>query len=266
MAPEQIFGEKDIDHRADLWAIGIILYEALTGARPTRGSNVGQVFRMVVKEEIVPLRQVAPSLPEPVLDLVAKLLQQRRERRPADLHEVISVLSAYTSEHAEPFGAPKPVCESLSISPPASVRSRTYSSETHIAMVKTSPQGRRWLWPVALGAAVVALASGVAVVSLRQRAPSSATLAPVVLAPTPGIQATSVPASAATIAPPADPVPSGSAIPSVSASSVATSARPPTIRRPSTPRPRAGSSATAPAAPTPPALSATKTPKMSEDL
>jgi serine/threonine-protein kinase len=269
MAPEQIFGEKDIDHRADLWAIGIILYEALTGGRPTHGSNAGQVFKMVAKEEIVPLRQVAPSLPEPVLDLVTKLLQQRPADRPADLREVVTVLSTYTSAPAEPFGAPKPVRESLSISPAASVRPRTDSGEGHTATVDASPQRPRWLRPVVVGAAVVALAGGVAVVSLRQRVPSSDTLAPAVVAPTPGTQTTPGPASAARIAPAADPVPSGLATPSGSASSVATIPSPPAIRRPSTLRPHADSSATASAAPggAPSAAKpAATTPKMSEDL
>jgi serine/threonine protein kinase len=41
MAPEQGLGEKDIDHRVDVWAIGVMLYEALSGARPIEGDNVG---------------------------------------------------------------------------------------------------------------------------------------------------------------------------------------------------------------------------------
>ena len=44
MAPEQMFGEKDIDHRADIWAIGVMLYEALSGVLPTQADNVGQVL------------------------------------------------------------------------------------------------------------------------------------------------------------------------------------------------------------------------------
>jgi serine/threonine-protein kinase len=270
MAPEQMFGERNIDHRADLWAIGVILYEALTGGRPTHGSNVGQVFKMVAKEEIVPLRKVAPTLPEAVLDLVAKLLQHHRERRPADLREVVSVLSAYTSAHAEPFGAPKPIAESVAISPTGSVKPRNDSDEAHAATVDASPQPRRWLRPVVLGAAVVAVASGVAVVSLRQPAPSPAVAAPAAVPPTPSIQVAVVPASATTTAAAADPAPSASVITSAAASSAATIAPPPATRRSGTPRPHAEPSATASAAATPPAPSATKpaatTPKMSEDL
>jgi serine/threonine protein kinase len=43
MAPEQVFGERDVDGRADVWALGVIAYECLAGARPIDGDNFGQV-------------------------------------------------------------------------------------------------------------------------------------------------------------------------------------------------------------------------------
>src|SRR5690606_6611039 len=47
MAPEQAFGASDLDQRADLWAVGVMLYEALVGERPVRGENVGQVLHQL---------------------------------------------------------------------------------------------------------------------------------------------------------------------------------------------------------------------------
>jgi serine/threonine-protein kinase len=98
MAPEQLFGERDIDHRADIWALGIILYEAASGQRPTQGQNVGQIYKVVMTEAIVPLRERAPRLPEPFLALVDRMLSRDRARRPADVNEVLAVLGRYTSE------------------------------------------------------------------------------------------------------------------------------------------------------------------------
>ena len=98
MAPEQIFGEKDIDHRADVWALGIILYEALAGVRPTQAPNLGQVYKIIMTGGIVPIREHAPDLPAPVIDLVTRMLSRDRAGRVADVRDVIAALKAYTDE------------------------------------------------------------------------------------------------------------------------------------------------------------------------
>jgi serine/threonine protein kinase len=98
MAPEQLFGEKDIDHRADIWALGIILYEALTGERPTQGENVGQIYKTVVTDAIVPLGERAPHLPAPIVELVGSMLSRDRAKRPADISAILSILANYTTE------------------------------------------------------------------------------------------------------------------------------------------------------------------------
>src|SRR5579863_2255046 len=57
MAPEQCYGERDIDQRADIWALGVILYECLAGARPVEGASMGQVLKRILHEGIVPLEE-----------------------------------------------------------------------------------------------------------------------------------------------------------------------------------------------------------------
>ena len=61
MAPEQIFGEKDVDARADVWALGVILYQALSGVRPFEGQNPGQVFKAIALQPPTPLSERAPN-------------------------------------------------------------------------------------------------------------------------------------------------------------------------------------------------------------
>jgi len=109
MAPEQLFGEKDIDHRADIWALGIIFYEALTGERPTKSDNVGQIYKVIMTDAIVPFRRRAAHLPDPFVDLVERMLSRDRKKRPADVSAILSVLADYTNESfIEVAGPPAP--------------------------------------------------------------------------------------------------------------------------------------------------------------
>ncbi len=105
MSPEQAFGEKDLDHRSDVWAIGIILYECLTGERPTAGENLGQIFKAITTGGIVPLERVAPNLPADVSSLVTRMLSRDRAQRP-DLREVRETLQKHSGAHAASFGPP----------------------------------------------------------------------------------------------------------------------------------------------------------------
>jgi serine/threonine-protein kinase len=105
MAPEQLFGEKDVDHRADIWALGIILYEALAGARPTQAANMGQIYKLVTTGGLAPISKKVPNLPGPVVNLVSRMLSRDRALRPADVREVLVTLSAYTDEAFVPVEA-----------------------------------------------------------------------------------------------------------------------------------------------------------------
>ena len=83
MAPEQIFGDEDIDGRADVWALGVILYECLSGKRPTQAAGVGQVIKLVTTNAIVPLREVAPDAPVDLSTLAMRALARSRDARPS---------------------------------------------------------------------------------------------------------------------------------------------------------------------------------------
>jgi len=106
MSPEQAFGEQNIDHRADIWGLGIMLYECLSGVLPTRADNVGQVLKIILEESIAPLDSVVPELPHDIAALVAKMLQRRPEARPSDLREVQAVLAAHVDTKVVSFGPP----------------------------------------------------------------------------------------------------------------------------------------------------------------
>jgi CheY-like chemotaxis protein len=106
MAPEQALGELDVDHRADVWSIGSILYEALCGSRPLQADTIGKMMRQLFTEKIVPLGERAPSLPARVANLVDAMLARERTQRPADLREVYTELARYARVDAPSFGPP----------------------------------------------------------------------------------------------------------------------------------------------------------------
>jgi len=105
MSPEQAFGERSIDHRADVWSLGIILYRAITGTLPTKGDNIGQILKIIMMSEIKPIDRLVSGLPGDLVELVGKMLSPKREDRPSML-EVKSCLERYAGVEVAGFGAP----------------------------------------------------------------------------------------------------------------------------------------------------------------
>jgi eukaryotic-like serine/threonine-protein kinase len=80
MSPEQVTGAP-VDGRTDLFALGVLLYEALSGVRPFLGRNAGEVFARIRDGEYTPLHKVAPHVPRPLADIVKRALAVRPNDR-----------------------------------------------------------------------------------------------------------------------------------------------------------------------------------------
>ncbi|HXI13361.1 MAG TPA: protein kinase [Thermoanaerobaculia bacterium] len=87
MSPEQLHGQS-LDHRTDIFSLGVILYEMTTGRRPFQGSSSLELFTAILSSEPAPLQLVVPSAPPALGQIIATSLEKDQERRWQTAHDV----------------------------------------------------------------------------------------------------------------------------------------------------------------------------------
>jgi tetratricopeptide (TPR) repeat protein len=102
MAPEQARGEEDVDARADVFALGCVAFECLTGRRAFDGEHAMAVFAKILLEDIPRIADFAPDVPADVDALVHRMLSKERAERPRDAAELASALSECSRHQAAP--------------------------------------------------------------------------------------------------------------------------------------------------------------------
>lgn len=100
MAPEQAMGHT-VDARADLFSLGILLYEMLTAARPFAGANAVETLARLCTAHEEPVHQRDSNIPPEVSRLVGRLLEKEPARRPQNAAEVVDTLTAILARHGE---------------------------------------------------------------------------------------------------------------------------------------------------------------------
>jgi len=124
MAPEQVKG-LDIDHRCDIWALGVMLYEMLTGQRPFRGEHELAILYTIVNEEPAPVAKLNPAVTSDLEAIINKALQKQPENRYGSIKDMLAALKQ--------------------IQPPIPSKGKSEFSETHSEVRSLIEKGKLYL-------------------------------------------------------------------------------------------------------------------------
>jgi serine/threonine protein kinase len=88
MSPEQACGERDVDRRTDIYSMGVILYETLTGRLPFEAERIGDLIQKITHESPPTVHELRPDLPPPLSDVVARAMARDRDDRFPDARQM----------------------------------------------------------------------------------------------------------------------------------------------------------------------------------
>ncbi|HSY40426.1 MAG TPA: protein kinase [Polyangia bacterium] len=105
MSPEQARGDKVVDQRSDVYALGAILYELCSGRKPHPGESHNAILHHIATQAAVPLASIAPDLPVGFLEIVAGALAADPAARPPSAGALVEALAPFAKREVWP--APK---------------------------------------------------------------------------------------------------------------------------------------------------------------
>jgi serine/threonine-protein kinase len=225
MSPEQAKGSGQVDHRSDLYAMGVIMYEAVTGSVPFNANTFNELLFKIVLSDPPPLSQVAPHVDPRFAAVVAKAMAREPSDRYGSAAELIQALDGLSnmSTVALPHGSV------TAAQPPADARTVGTFAASQTGVPKRS---RAPLFAALAGGAVVLIGGAAAALFASKHDGSSPTAgsaaSPSVVEPTHEAPPTPSLTAAEPVPTPPVPVATESAAPPAVAAPVASN-KPPTV-------------------------------------
>lgn len=97
MSPEQMESTRSVDARTDIWAMGVILYEILTGQRPFAGETLAEICRRIASRKPRPIREIRPEVSPALEAVVFRCIEKDREKRYSDVGELALALRDFAT-------------------------------------------------------------------------------------------------------------------------------------------------------------------------
>ena len=191
MAPEQCRNASDVDDKADVYSLGVMLYRMLAGKPPFSAPGTGELMAMHIYKQPPPLQEANPSLPDQLVGLVHRMLAKNRVERPsmAQVAQELDLIGAKSS------GMAPAVLPAQAAAPYANESATVLSDNSGVQATRpmaptptVAPEPRRSGRFIAIAVAVILLLGGVAValrMQLRPRTPKVEVPATPVIPPTP---------------------------------------------------------------------------------
>jgi eukaryotic-like serine/threonine-protein kinase len=181
MSPEQLDSARDVDRRTDIWALGVVLYELLTGRTPFSGDSIPQLVNSVLHDQPPTFMSCQVTAPDGLEVALGRALAKQRDQRYASVAEFVTAIAPFATRHtalstrmsrgiAGTYASPSMAADSQPMHSagggPTPNAART-SDEMHVSQVppapwaqRTTDRGRRSRQGIVLGALVLLAGSG----------------------------------------------------------------------------------------------------------